>query len=477
MASFTDRLRVARRALIGVFSDDAAKQAFGLLQGIFPAAVGAPPTRGARERVAAYADMPWLNAVADKVSSSVAAVEWCLSAVRRAGAPRAIRIKALQRLGGDWVSCQARQARLAHLKDAGDLVEVQNHPLLDEVLDGGNAYMTGLATRKVTALHWDLEGEAFWLKERSGLGVPIGVWPLPPHWVTGTPTPSHRFFRVSFRGWQGEIPDTEILWIANPDPSNPYARGAGKARALADELETDEYAAKTIRQTFFNQARPDFVVYPKAGSWTEPERLRLEQQWRGQHEGFWRTVKARFASRELGIYEFGATDMRHLQMVQLRQFERDMIIQVFGVPPEVLGIIANSNRATIQAASYIFARWVLIPRLEAFRAILQERLVPEYDDRLILDYVSPVEKDREFALEVGKAAPYSWTVDEWRALADREPLEDGAGERFVMPFNLTTIGDFGGEPLPGAAGMDLANLKTDELLALRRLALRDQTRR
>ena len=48
MASFAERVRLASRALVGVFSDDAAKQAFGLLQGIFPGAAGAPPARGAR---------------------------------------------------------------------------------------------------------------------------------------------------------------------------------------------------------------------------------------------------------------------------------------------------------------------------------------------------------------------------------------------------------------------------------------------
>ena len=65
MASFAERVRLASRALVGVFTDDAAKQAFGLLQGIFPGAAGAPPQRGARERAAAYADMPWLHALAD----------------------------------------------------------------------------------------------------------------------------------------------------------------------------------------------------------------------------------------------------------------------------------------------------------------------------------------------------------------------------------------------------------------------------
>ena len=473
MASFTDRLAVAAKALVGVFNEAAAKQAFGLLQGLFPGAAGAPPTRGARERAAAYADMPWLHAVADKVSSAVAAVEWQLKYVKPTGAARAVRVKALQRLGGSWEAHRARQARLKALRDVGELVEIAEHPLLDDVLDSGNEYMTGLAVRKTTALHWDLEGEAFWIKERSALadaraprGVPIGVWPIPPHWIMATPTPHHPFFRVSFRGWQGSIPETEILWMANPNPENPYGRGTGMARALADELETDEYAAGMTRSVFFNQARPDFLIYPKGtDTWGPAERDRLEHDWRAGHEGFWRAMKARFMTREVGVHEFGGAagiSMRNLQMVQLREFERSMIIQVFGVPPEIMGIIeSGASRATITQASYVFARWVLVPRLEAFRAVLQERLVPEYDDRLILDYVSPVEKDREFALEAHKATPWAWTVDEHRALVEDPPLDDGAGE--VFPLTLgTAFGALNG----GAEGA----LPPDEAAILRRLA-------
>ena len=476
MASLGERMRVAAKALVGVFSEASAREAFGMLAGIFPGAVGAPPTRGARERVGAYADMPWLHAVADKVASAFAAVEWRLLAVRPSGAARAIQVKALQRLGGDYQALQARHGWLGRLKQAGELIPVESHPCLD-LLVGGNSFMTGLAMRKVTALHMDLEGETFWLKERSGLGVPTGAWPLPPDWVAATPTPTNRFFRVSFRGWQGQIPDTEMLWFVNHNPSNPYARGAGLGRALADELETDEYAAKYMRQVFLNQNRPDFLVYPKApATWNEPERLRLQHEWRSQHEGFWRAVKARFASREVGIHEFGETNFRQLQMVQLREFERDLIVQVWGVPPEILGIIREgNNRATITMAAYLFARWVLVPRLEAFRAALQERLVPEYDARLVLDYVSPVEKDREFHLEVGRVAPWSLSVDEWRALGELDPLADGRGaDLYPQPLGML-FGDLGdGTGGLAMGGMDLAGLKADELLALRRLQARSR---
>lgn len=484
MASMAQRLAVAVKAAVGIFSDRASREAQQLLMGLWPASIGDPPTRGARERLAAYADMPWVYALADKVAFAMASVPWTLSAVKRRGAERATRVKAVQ-----YAGLRERTAALVQLRRAGELVDIEEHPMLD-LLDAGNALMTGLAVRKVTALHWDLEGEAFWMKERGPGGVPIRAWPMPPDWVRSTPTPRVRTYRVAFRGWQGEIPETEILWLANPNPSNPYGRGTGLVRALADELETDEYAAKSIRATFLNQSRPDFIVYPKNNQiLSEPERVRLEQSWAQQHEGFWRAVRARIASRELGVYEFGQTDFRRLQMSQLREGARDLIRQVWGVPPEIMGIVEpGASRATIQRASYLFARWVLVPRLEMFRALLQERLAPEYDERLIVGYVSPVEDDREFRLEVGRSAPWSLTVDEWRALGDSPTLADGAGERYMVPAGLEPHLDFeppeptpppllemtpGGTPLPPVApekGLG-ARLEPDERRVFRRLGV------
>ena len=438
-STIAQRIRAAARAAVGIFSEGSARQAYGLLGGLWPAGSGAPPTQGARERVAAYADMPWLHALADKVASAFAAVEWTLAYPRGRRDRRAFRAKSLQRAP----SRADRAARAKRLEPEAEMVEVREHPLLD-LLDGGNAMMTGLGMRKVTALHWDLEGEAFWLKERNGVGAPVAAWPLPPDWVRATPTPATPAYRVGFRGWQGTVPDTEVLWLPNHNPSNPYGRGTGIARALADELEVDEYAAKMVRQQFFNQARPDFIVYPgeDAGSWSDAERLRLQQDWGEQHDGFWRAFKPRFASRKLGVFEFAQADNRSLQMVQLREFNADLIRKIWGVPPEIMGIVEpGASRATAKLASYIFARWVLVPRLEMFRALLQERLVPEYDERLILDYVSPVEEDGDFALEVARANPTALDLDEWRALANRPEMANGQGKRWAVPAGVTLVSD------------------------------------
>lgn len=474
MATFGDRLKVAVKAAVGIFDDNAMRAAHGMLAGIFPAAGGTPPLRGTKEQLEAFRSMPWLHAAADKVASAFASVEWQLFAVRRTG-ERARQVKALQR-----ASAPQRKALRLRVKQVGELVPIEDHPMLD-LLHDANSFQPGLSMLKVAMLHYDLVGDAFLLKERNGLSSPTALWPIPPHWVLRMPTPSDRTFRVGFRGWHGDIPDTEFLWINNPDPAHPYGRGVGMAQALADELETDEYASKHTRQLFYNQARPDFLVMPKEfpareNQLSEANAQRLERWWLDRAQGFWRAFKPLFLTREVKIHEFDAqANLRALQFVPLREFERDSILQVWGIPPELMGILENSNRATITAASYLFARWVLIPRLEAWRAHLQERLVPEFDERLILDYIDPVDADPDLQLEAGRIAPWALTIDEWRARQGEAALEEERGQVFALPFNLTLsrLEEMGALP-PAGASVDLRKLTDDELLILRAMGAQER---
>lgn len=426
--TFGNRIRLLGKAAVGVFSDKAQAEAYSMLAGIQPGAQGAPPPRGTAQYLEAYSQMPWLRAVASRVASAVAQTEWQLYVEKRRGAPKATRNRMIQRAG-----LSTRRKMIKTAQDRGDATQIEQHVLLDTI-QNANSFQTGDAMWKVTQLHLDLVGEAFWIKERDGLGVVTGLWPVPPNWIMNTPTPTHPFFRVGFRSWRGLVPDTEILWFADPNPANPYGRGSGTAQALADELETDEYAAKHTKAFFYNRARPDIIVYPKAPQVMRPaDAQRLEEDWVSRNQGFWRAFKPYFLSREVGIHE-SEQNFRSLQLVQLREFERDSIIQMFGMPPELLGVVENSNRATIDAADYLFSRYVVQPRLEFLRAVMQERLVPEYDERLIIDYVSPVQEDKELALKAAQAAPWALELDEWRERMGAERLgEDNGGKVHVFP--------------------------------------------
>lgn len=450
------RMEIAWKALTGTLNTIAPNSAGGqLLRGIYPGASGMPPRMGTRQTLQAYEESPWLHAVASRIAKSVASVEWQLYISReskgrpdpKTGKRKAIKDRALQKAGPN-----RRKSLLAEREDSGDLEQVQSHLFLD-VLDKPNGFMTGLMFRQATQLHLDLVGETFWLKERNRMGAIVGLWSIPPHWVLMTPTPTTPQYRVGWRSWQGWIPDTEIVWMRDVSPEFPYGRGIGTANALADEIETDEYIAKTLRQNFFNGARPDFIAYPKGqDAMQESERKIWQNDWLAQHQGFWRVFKPMFANREVGIYEFKA-DNRKLQLSELRQQERDIIIQVFGgIPPEMLGIQERSNRATISAASFIYAQYSLLPRLELLRTVFQEQIIPEYDDRLIVDYVSPVPNDEQAQEEVVKAMPWAFKIDEIRQRGGFPALKGDAGQIHMVPIQLQPMQDFIGEPIMPGTG-------------------------
>ncbi len=91
-----------------------------------------------------------------------------------------------------------------------------------------------------------------------------------------------------------------------------------------------------------------------------------------------------------------------------------------------------------------------MPRLEFLRAFFQERLVPEYDDRLIVDYVTPVMDDKEFALKVATAAPWAMDGNEWRAVMGLTDKPEFDGVYFVPTLTTPVNADDLVPPTPPA---------------------------
>ena len=62
--------------------------------------------------------------------------------------------------------------------------------------------------------------------------------------------------------------ECNLLFRVRLNPIDPFKRGLGQAEALADEIETDEYAAKFQKRFFFNDATPNLII----GTETTPKR-------------------------------------------------------------------------------------------------------------------------------------------------------------------------------------------------------------
>jgi HK97 family phage portal protein len=377
---------------------------------------GTAPRRGTLELMRAYRDMPWLRAVLDRIASSIASSEWML--FRKRGDER---------------------------------VQITSHPLID-LLNQFNPSMTGRSAWHLLETWVDLKGEAFLIAERNGAGVPVELWPVPPHWVKETPSRDKPFFQISQGSFRKDVPAEEMIWLRIHDPENPYARGVGLAEALADELDTDEYASKHTKAWFYNRAVPDILVGVKGAN--EPQLKRAKQLWENSNRGAQRSHKSHWHSGDLTVEQLSQT-FSDMQLVALREFERNAIIQTFGVPPEILGIVENSNRSTIDAASYIFSQWVLTPRLDFLKSELNFRLAPLFGSDLELDFVSPVPVDKEHTLSVLKAAPHVFTADEVRGMAEHDEM----GEKNGGDVHATDVATLFVESLEPGAGDTSARLR------------------
>lgn len=438
LPTLRERFGFVAKALAGVLAPD---RVYGMLQAIQPGGRGDPPRRGTAGFLEAYTTMPWLRAVTERVADQVAGTHWRLYANKRAGG------KARKDMQWARAPQHIRKTIMKSRMETGDLTEIVSHPLLD-ALRAGNQLLVGGQVSKMSQTNRDLVGESFEIKERNAFGIPVALWNIPASWVVELPTPANPAFRVSFRSWNGLIPMTEILWQSNPNPANPYGRGTGIAQTLGDELETDEFAAKFMRHRFYNQARPDLIVY--GDGLTKSNTEKLEEAWTAKARGFWQTAKPFFVNQKIDVKEIGQTNVE-LDLSQLRKDERDIIVHVFGFPPEIFGILENSNRSTIDSADYLMAKHVVLPRVEARREFLQARLVPDYDDRIILDYDSPVAEDKEFELKVMQAFPWSFDVDAQRDLGGHPPLPNKEGKVFMAPFQYIPVKTPGAALTPGEA--------------------------
>ena len=391
-------------------------------QGMFASIMGQGRTgfakRGVPQFLKSFNELPWLRASVTKIASGI---------------------------GGTEFLFLAEDPETEQMVTLDDLLTT-NHPL-DTFIKNPNPYFSWRTLLWMWSVHLELVGEAYGVWDNSS-GVDQ-IWPVTPDKITQYPTLDEPYFLLQLENGSHEIPISQVLWLNNPDPASPYARGSGIAQSLDDELNTDEAAAKTISAFFQNRAIQPLLIYG-AGLNAEGTK-KLEEEWMDKQAGFFNAYKPYFLNRKVEIKEL-QQNLASSEFVELRKYERDTIIQVFGIPPEILGILQNSNRATIEAADLFFSRYTLLPRLEQIREQFQTQVVSRFDDTglIEIDFVNPVQEDKYYELEVMKAFPFAFTLDQVRAKAGEDPLPDGYGEVHPTPGTLVYLHDYeiseGGAP-------------------------------
>lgn len=419
-----DRLRAAFRA----FNGEKAQLQLRTIQN------GIGPRKDTRELLLLYRQHWWFHAVVQFIASRIARTEWSLYRPKGgAGMPPRMRFDS--------------GAELRRALKLGDLTLVEEHPVL-EILQRPCPVLKGMASHKLSQIHLEVAGERFWLRNRDGAGRTVELWPVAPHWVVKVPVIGSEKFLVTRGSFSSNFDPEDILWTKELDAEDPYGRGASMGLALEDEVSADDYAGDMVNARLAEGGVPSLIVSllpPTPGAAVPRERVdETAQEWKRDHAPVRAGGKGkpiRFVNSEVKVQNV-AQNFVELGLSELRAFSRDAVQLGFSVAPEELGIVENSNRATIDSAEYLTALNVMVPRLEFLRDDWQTELVDEWDDRLVIGYPNPIPDDLSFKAAVMQAHPHGFRVDEVRDLAGAPELDADAGQVFAVKAGTQFVSDY-----------------------------------
>lgn len=285
-------------------------------------------------------------------------------------------------------------------EDRVEVTDPKEHPMI-ELWARPNPMMNRRRFVEAAQQHVDLVGENALVVAHIGIGqksIPFELWPVRPDRITPVPDPYTFLAGYVYTSPEGEkvpLEPRECLRIVMPNPRDPY-RGLGPVQSILTDIDSVKYSAQWNRAFFENSAEPGGVVQvPTSLNDNEFERLRA--QWSEDHQGVTKAHRVAILDNDAKWISNSFTQ-RDMQFAELRGVGRDVILEAFGFPKGMLGIVEDVNRSSMEGVEYLFERWIVEERLDRWRDMLNFELLPQYGDTgkgLEWDYDSPVASNSE----------------------------------------------------------------------------------
>jgi HK97 family phage portal protein len=324
-----------------------------------------PQRSDAEQQLRAYGSVGTLYAIVNRLANATSQVNWHLYRAARSGNP-------------------------------DDRTQVTNHLALD-IWNKPNPFYTRQEFVETFEQHVELTGEGWWLIGRDPRAtLPLELWPVRPDRMTVVPSPTDFLTGYVYRGPDGEkvpLELTDVVQLRVPNPLDPY-RGMGPVQSILVDLDATRYTAEWNRNFFLNSAEPGGIIEVDKRL-SDDEFDEMTTRWRQQHQGV--AQAHRVAVLEQGKWVDRKFSQRDMQFSELRDVSREVIREAFGFPKPLLGTVEDVNRANAEAAEVVFARWLIVPRLERIKGALNNDFLPLFGPSaagLEFDYESPVPQDQ-----------------------------------------------------------------------------------
>jgi HK97 family phage portal protein len=277
--------------------------------------------------------------------------------------------------------------------------EVMKHQALT-VLGQPNEFWTRFSLFELSQIWMECTGKAYWIVEYDPrANFPTGLWPVRPDRMTPVPDPDKYL-----KGWIYSAPDgrekipllpNEVIYNRYPDPLDVYG-GVGPISSVLVDVDAARYAAEWNRNFFLNSAEPGGVLQADH-ELDDDEFNRLTNRWREAHKGVSR-------AHRIALLEAGVTwvqthqTMKDMDFGGLRLSSRDIIREALAMHKVMTGVSDDVNRANAQTGEEVFSSWLVGPRLERWRDVINSQFLPLFGaagEGLEFDFILPLPRNRE----------------------------------------------------------------------------------
>ena len=312
-----------------------------------------------------------LFSIVSRISQATAGVEWCLFRT-------------------------STDARRSTATTARPRTEVTKHPAL-QVWQHPNKFMSQQLFVEIFSQHMELVGESFWLPAQDDrFAFPVELWPIRPDKMLEVPSATDFLAGWIYRGPDGErvpLGVDEVIQLKAPNPTNPY-RGMGAVQSILTDLDSVRYSAEWNRNFFINGAQPGGIIEVE-NTLEDEEFNQFQDRFRASHQGVANAHKVLMLEGGMKWQDINFSQ-KDMQFAELRNVGRELIMEAFGIGKTMLGMTESVNRASAEAAEVIFAKWLIVSRLDRIKGALNTNFLPLFGplgEGVEFDYKSPVPED------------------------------------------------------------------------------------
>lgn len=324
----------------------------------------------------------------------------------------------------DLIASEVSAAHLNIMRRVGDeKEEVKDHPFV-RLMERPNEFMArSYVMNYMTTWMW-LDGEAYWFLAPNAIGTEIvEIWPLESRKVAPVPDKENfiSHFQYTVSGRKYKIPIEHVCWFKRP---NPFDQRAGLSRlgAASLGLETDHYARVFTRNFLAKRKGVPPVILSLAQGTADEDLDRLLDELRSgfDEESGKRILATRGGDISAATIGFNFNDM---QLLSSREFGRDELDRVMGVPPAIWDKAATISNA--EQAERRLLRQTIQPFLDYVAEEVEVQVIQRwYGEGEEVEADNVVPEDRKLVLDERKLYWFAKTLDEVRADQGLEPHPD-----------------------------------------------------